>query len=309
MCRLLLVSFAVTAYIILVTRAHRILPVPISTRYITTSISTLSQGEEKTFIASLCGGHQLLYDTVNATVLLNNNPSWLPQKGVVYYYIVDDPNKTAKDALCNNTDETGETGPYCVVPKWNSTEDLYIKARAGEVDAISFSIYVVIGYNATNKEEDNVKDTNARQNHVVQLKPSYSRFHLNADIEYLTEIITMDTNQRLGYLDEALLEITFCPNPFTTLDYKITSTVFGTDGISSYAQYICEKLPCEVDNPNVVKFNGKQLPNNEVVLTTSSGQYQHIYVLIVCWAGQYDPSVGNYVGEFQYSASLKHKSP
>ncbi|XP_072049615.1 uncharacterized protein [Amphiura filiformis] len=311
MSRLLLICLAFTACIISVTRAQPIL-VPVSTRYITTAISTLSQGESKTFIASLC--QQFLGETVNSTVLLNNNTSWQPNMGVVYYYIVDDPSKTEKDALCSNTDEAGIPGPYCIVPHWPSTKDLYLKATAGEVAAISFSIHVDVDkdQNVQNKKKDNVNDANARKDYVAPVKQSYSRRHLNADTEYLTEIVTVETNQRLGYLQEALLEITFCPNPFTTDDYKITSTVFGTDGISSYAQYICEKLPCEVDGPNVVGYNDMQVPNNIVDLTTQSGQYSHIYVLVVCWAGQYDPSFppsGNYVGEFQYSGSLKINAP
>ncbi|XP_072049621.1 uncharacterized protein [Amphiura filiformis] len=300
MCRLLLLSFALTAYILLVTRAQQI-KVPVSTRYITTTISTLSQGENRTFIASLC--QRFFGTTVNTTVLLDNNPWWQPNRGIVYYYIVDDPLKTEKDALCNNTDKAGKPGPYCIVPNWTSTKDLYLKARAGEIAAISFSIDVDIKENTQNKKKVNVKNAKARKNYAAPVKPSNSRFHLNADTEYLTEIVTVKTNQRLGYVREARLEITFCPNPYTTLDYNITSTVFGTDGISSYTQYICEELPCDVEH-NIVKFNGNQLPSNEVVLTTSSGQYQHIYVLVVCWAGQFDPSAGNYVGEFQYSGSL-----
>ena len=127
--------------------------------------------------------------------------------------------------------------------------------------------------------------------------------------EYLTEVVTVESNQRLDYQEEALLQVTFCPNPFTTDEYKITSVVFGTDGISSYAQYVCTKLPCEVDGPNVLpQSNGKQLPNNNVELTTASGQFSHLYVLVVCWAGEYDPATKNYVGQFQYSGSLS-RSP
>ncbi|XP_072049619.1 uncharacterized protein [Amphiura filiformis] len=290
MSRLLRICLAFTACIISVTRAQKI-SVPVSTRYITTTITTLSQGEKKTFIASLC--EQFTGETVNATILLNNNPSWQPTIGVVYYYIVDYPTKTEKDALCNNTDEAGKTGPYCIIPKWTSTKDLYLKARAGNVAAISFSIDIYLQKIAM---KGTVKDPKA------YAAPNYTKPSTSA--EYLTEIVTIKANQHLGYQEEALLKITFCPNPSTTEDYKITSTVFGTDGISSYTQYICEKLPCEVDGPNVVQFDGKQLPSNEVVLTTSSGQYSHIYVLVVCWSGQYDPVVKNYVGQFQYNGSI-----
>ena len=65
--------------------------VPVSTRYITSSVTSIGTGETKTFIASLC--KQFQGETVNATVLLNNNPQWLTKTGVIYYYIVDDPKK------------------------------------------------------------------------------------------------------------------------------------------------------------------------------------------------------------------------
>lgn len=49
--------------------------------------------------------------------------------------------QTEKDAFCNNTVEaTGKAGPYCIIPSWNSTNDLYLVAKAGDVGAISFSI-------------------------------------------------------------------------------------------------------------------------------------------------------------------------
>ncbi|XP_072049620.1 uncharacterized protein [Amphiura filiformis] len=304
MSRLLLISFAVTVCIISGIEAEPI-KVPVSTRYITTAITTIGQGVEKTFIAALC--QQFSGETINATLLLNNNPSWDVPSGVVYYYIVDDPAKTQKDALCNNTDKAGVPGPYCIIQKWSSTKDMYLKARAGDVSGISFSIDIDIQKNA---KKGIVKD------HKTYAAPGFtnsstSRLHLKVDTEYLTEIVTVETSQRLAYKKEALLEITFCPNPFTTLDYKINSIIYGTDGISSYAQYICEKLPCQVDNPDVVGSNGKQVPNNIVTLTTQSGQYSHIYVLVVCWSGQYypTPSPGNFYGEFQYSGSLMRESP
>ncbi|XP_072049616.1 uncharacterized protein [Amphiura filiformis] len=299
MSRLLLICLAFTACIISVIRAKQI-PVPVSTRYITTATSTLRIGESKTFIASLC--QQFAGETVNAAVLLYNNPSWQPAMGIVYYYIVDDPTKTQKDALCNNTDKVGQAGPRCVIQKWISRKDLYLKVIAGNVDAISFSIDIYLQKNTT---KGIVKDSKTRNNYAGPgyTKPSTSRLHLKVDTEYLTEIVTIEANQRLGYYQEALLEITFCPNPKTTDHYKITSTVVGTDVMSSFSQYICVKLPCEIDSPNVVALNGKALPINEVTMTTSSGQYSHIYVLIVCWSGQLDPTYG-IVGEFQYRGTL-----
>ncbi|XP_072049617.1 uncharacterized protein [Amphiura filiformis] len=299
MSRLLRICLAFTACIISVARANQI-PVPVSTRYITTATSTLGKGETKTFIASLC--QQFSGETVNAAVLLYNNPSWQPAMGIVNYYIVNDPAKTQKDALCNNTDKAGKPGPHCIIQKWISRKDLYLKVIAGNVDAISFSIDIYLQKNTT---KGIVKDSKTKKNYAGPgfTKTSTSRLHLKVDTEYLTEIVTIEANQRIGYMQEALLEITFCPNSITTEHYKITSTVYGTDVMSSFTQFICDKLPCDFDSPNVVGFNGQPVPINDVVLTTSSGQYSHIYVLIICWSGQLDPTYG-IVGEFQYRGTL-----
>ena len=68
----------------------------------------------------------------------------------------------------------------------------------------------------------------------------------NRDPVYLTEIITTSTIQALAYHRSALLKFTFCPTPKTGSSYEVRATVTGTDGQSSYTQYLCDKLPCVV---------------------------------------------------------------
>ena len=65
--------------------------ITVATRYITTEETTLLQSQSKVFTATLC--NRFNGNIVNATVLLNNNPSWTPEFGVVDYYITDSPTK------------------------------------------------------------------------------------------------------------------------------------------------------------------------------------------------------------------------
>ena len=141
-----------------------------------------------------------------------------------------------------------------------------------------------------------------------QTKPSQNG-SATADMEVLGEVVNIMTSQALEVYSvskqTALLEVDFCKNSETTDNYQITSSVFGTDGTSSYTQYLCSGPPCDPASKTLIKYEGKQLPNNNVYLTTQSGQYQHFLVYIVCWSGEFNPEVENYVGHFQYFAQIQ----
>ena len=62
----------------------------------------------------------------------------------------------------------------------------------------------------------------------------------------LTEVVTLTASHAVPRLQEAHMNFTFGPNEFTGSQYTITSTVYGTDGESSWTQYLCDKYPCEV---------------------------------------------------------------
>ncbi|XP_070547496.1 uncharacterized protein [Ptychodera flava] len=267
----------------------------VGTRYITTEVQTASQVETGVYIAATCNGYQ--GDNVNVTVLLNNNPRWFPPAGVVYFYVVDDHSKNESEALCTNHPAGQSVLPYCVIDKWSSKSDLYVMTTAGEVEAVSFTIDVQF-------MPQKSKTTWDRPSKTLQRKRSVKfPVHRSGDY-YLQEIVRLMTTERLAYLDELLLNVSFCPNEKTTQRYTIESTLFSVDVISSYTQYICTDLPCEVDGPNVVKFNGNQLPSNTIELTATHAEWQQIYVLVVCWGGNFDPQVGDYVGDFQYSGTI-----
>ncbi|XP_070551266.1 uncharacterized protein [Ptychodera flava] len=271
------------------------IPVEVGTRYVTSEVQFPTPNQGRTFVATTC--KQFVGDSVNVTVLLTSNPRWAPLIGVVYFYVVDDPKTPKTAALCTN-DVGGRAVPSCIVNTWNTTKDLYVVTQAGDVAGISFSVNVQFLGNL--KSRDTVKEMRPIRNPVTMKAVSGKA----DDLFYLSEIVHVSTEAGLRYQHEAILNVSFCPNAETTDRYTIESVVFGTDGISSYTQYICDKLPCEVDNPNVVKSNPSQLLINTVLLTTTTAAYQQIYVLIVDWGGNYNPIVEDYVGQYQYAATI-----
>ena len=86
-----IVPFAVSA--VPVTDSSTVPPisVPVVTKYMTTEVQTLGQDEPITMIGQLCASAKGM--ELQVTVMLNNNPDWDPTFGVLYYYVVDDPNK------------------------------------------------------------------------------------------------------------------------------------------------------------------------------------------------------------------------
>ncbi|XP_038066240.1 uncharacterized protein LOC119736268 [Patiria miniata] len=117
----------------------------------------------------------------------------------------------------------------------------------------------------------------------------------------LTEFITLTASHALPRLQEAHLSFNFCKKPDTCSQYTITGTVFGTDGESAWAQYLCNKLPCDLSHrENIVIGNGRELPSNTVV--TKGGLWEQMYADIVCWGGPMDPKTGTFIGHFQFSA-------
>lgn len=74
---------------------------------------------------------------------------------------------------------------------------------------------------------------------------------------------------------------------------------------STFAQYACRRMPCNIDSPEVFASNGRQLPLNILPLTTVSGDIVDLYVLIRCWGGDYKMDQRTYEGKFRYGATLQ----
>ncbi|XP_038065800.1 uncharacterized protein LOC119735921 isoform X2 [Patiria miniata] len=257
--------------------------VPVVTKYITSEVQTLAQDASITLIGHLCEQSKGL--GVQVTVLLNNNPDWDTSFGVLWYYVVDDPKKNSTAALCSNY-PAGVPGANCTVKAWPSVSDIYIKGHAGQSEAVSFTIDVEVR-------------PAARRAPVRKLDFPPSANELTV---YLSEIVTLATSQSLAYHQKAQLTFTFCPTPQTGTRYEVQAVVTAIDGRSSYALYICDKLPCVVDGPNVIAHNGRQLPSNTV--TTASGTWKTLYALVVCWGGVWNPTQHEYIGKFVFNAHM-----
>ncbi|XP_022101353.1 uncharacterized protein LOC110984987 [Acanthaster planci] len=271
--------------------------VPVVTNYITTEVQTLAQDASITFIGQLCEQYKGM--GVQVTVLLNNNPDWDPSVGVLYYYVVDDPNKGSSAALCNNS-PGGSPQANCTVKAWPSNGDIYIKGHAGQSEAISFTLSVVIRPKASKG------GASIKPRPFSFIKPPLRNLggtpSANNLTVYLSEVVTLTATQPLGYHKKALLAFTFCPTPQTGTRYEVQSTTSATDGRSSYASYICDKLPCVVDGENVIAHNGRQLPSN--IVRTGSGTWKTLYALIVCWGGVWNPPKDEYIGHFIFNAHI-----
>ncbi len=272
--------------------------VPVVTKYITTEVSTAHQDETMTLIGLLC--QQSVGMAVNVSVMLINNPGWDPTFGVFRYYIVDAPGKAASSALCSNVKSDGTAGPNCLIKSWPSGNDIYIKGTAGGVEAISFTLDAEF-FPKSSAEAALIRSqaTTPKQSYLNVQHPKFRL--VEGDPVYLTEIVTVSTKQIIVYKGKALLNFTFCPTPKSGSSYEIRTTVTGVDGQSSYTQYLCTQLPCEVDGPYVIAHNGRQVPSNTV--TTSSAKWQNLYALIVCWGGVYDPVRDEYFGSFLFNAN------
>ncbi|XP_022101370.1 uncharacterized protein LOC110985003 isoform X2 [Acanthaster planci] len=281
--------------------------VRVATKFTTTEVTTLSQNSTVNLIGFLCG--QAKGNTVNVTVVLNNNPYWRLNQGVLYYYVVDSPSKGEADALCTNMNQ-GAPWAYCTVKSWPSLGDLYIKGRSGPVEAVSFSLDAErtqqseVSFSADAVKIDKVpasaqKAPTSTAEPLPRVPPGYKL--RDGKTVYLTEYITLTASQVVPRLQEAHLNFTFCPTPETGSQYSIIGTVIAKEGRSSWVQYICNKYPCELSHPeNIIAYNGRQLPINTVV--TGAGQWKQLYALIICWGGPFDPKSGLYIGDFLFDA-------
>ena len=63
----------------------------VATRFITTDVLRLRRLKIMTIVAHLCG--QFKDMEVQVTVNLNNNPTWDTALGVLYFFVVDGPEK------------------------------------------------------------------------------------------------------------------------------------------------------------------------------------------------------------------------
>ncbi|XP_070551269.1 uncharacterized protein [Ptychodera flava] len=279
-----------------VTGSYGTTTLEIGTRYVTRSVVTVLAEEGKVFTASTCG--HFVGNSVNITILLNNNPEWNPVKGVVYFYVVDDESKTEQEAMCHNHPAGKAAVPFCTIQHWNSSKDLFVFTTAGRVSAVSFTMNVQFRPKPVMEKPVMQK----RNPNVI-----FPRRKAPVVPYYLSEIAETSTTHQLLYQEQVLLNVSFCANPETTNDYIIRSVVFGTDDISSFTQHICDQSDCTIEGTHVIGYNGNQLPSNSVDITTQHAQYQRLYVLLTCWGGNYNPAKKAYECNYQYTGSIRPK--
>ncbi|XP_070551267.1 uncharacterized protein [Ptychodera flava] len=283
-----------------VTGSCGITTLEIGTRYVTRSVATVLAEQRKVFAASTCG--QFVGNSANITILLNNNPEWNPVKGVVYFYVVDDPKKSEDYAICHNHPAGKPAVPFCSVQHWNSSKDLFIVTTAGRVSAVSFTVNVQFRPKPVMEKYYYIEPQMMAKRNPYVVFP-----RMNDDIYYLSEIAETSTTQQLLYQEQVILDVSFCANKETTDDYLIRSIVFGTDDISSFTQHICDQADCTIEGTHVIAYNGNQLPSNTVDVTTQHAQYQRLFVLLTCWGGDYNPAKKAYECNYQYTGSIRPK--
>ncbi|XP_077985689.1 uncharacterized protein LOC144440240 [Glandiceps talaboti] len=269
-------------------------------RYMTSDVQTVFATQSTLYKASTCKKH--IGDAVNVSVILNNNPLWDPNNGVVYFYVVDAESKNETQALCHNHVTGKPAVPYCTVSNWKSSTDLFVYAIAGRVQAISFTMNVIFTPKKMGKRSD-VMDQLKPRDPMVRFLPKQN------EVVLLKQIAEISIDQPLVYHAGVVLDVSFCPDAGTTSSYKIVSTVFGTDIISSFTQYVCNNPDCSVESPYVINFNGNQLPSNTVTIQTSHQEYSTIYVFVYGWGGELNPATKQIIGHFRYSASVSPVSP
>ncbi|XP_070551261.1 uncharacterized protein [Ptychodera flava] len=270
----------------------------IGTRYVARSVSTLLPGQRKVFAASTCG--QFYGNSVNITVILNSNPTWNPLMGVVYFYVVDDPSKAVSAAMCSNN-ASGIALPHCSVSHWNSKKDLFVVANTGAVSDVSFTVNVQF------LPKPGMEGNDVNNPWALKRESSIKFQKMDDDIYYLTQIAEISTTHQLLYREMVLLSVSFCADEETTDDYMIVSTVYGTDDISSFTQYICDQPDCSPDSSHVIAFNGNQLPVNTIAITAQHKQYGRLYVLLTCWSGSYNPAKKTFECNYQYIGTITPK--
>ncbi|XP_038046510.1 uncharacterized protein LOC119720750 [Patiria miniata] len=269
--------------------------VPAIIRYSTTKTETLAEDEDTWFIGELCGN--AMGKAVNVTMQLDHNPGWDPVKGVVNYEVID--SNYQDRVLCTNKDSNGYATPYCLVENWPNQYDIIILAKAGPVSGIAF------GVDAEFFEPDSLNALQIKANvpnHPLPKTVSIKGFNpqaLSLVPIPLTETVSVYPSVSLSYQEEAMIQYTWCSNSETHA-FSVESTVTSADGESTYTQYICDKLPCDVGLNNIA-HNGEQLTSNAIV--TDPMAYKTLYIVVVNWGGAYDEEAQAYVGNFLYNAN------
>ncbi|XP_077985797.1 uncharacterized protein LOC144440311 [Glandiceps talaboti] len=263
-------------------------------QYITDKVQRAFVEQPTVYKASTCKKH--IGDTVNITVTLFSNPLWSPLPGVVYFYVVDAEDKDSSKALCTNHEVGKPTVPYCTVPNWNSSNDLFVYARAGYVQDVSFGLSVEF----IPKTEGKTGMTLTKpRDQTVRFQPTQ-----NGALVYLNQIAEIFTDVSLVYGTSVELKVPFCPDSRTTSSYEIVSSVIGSEVMSSFTQYICDTPNCTLDSPNVIIYNSTPLRINVATIKTSYQEFATIYVVVTGWGGTWNPAAKEIIGKFRYSANI-----
>ncbi|XP_013385381.1 uncharacterized protein LOC106155211 [Lingula anatina] len=274
-------------------------PIETGTRYVTGALQSTKPVEKGTYVASLCDAFK--GKDVVVSVVLQRNPDWNPTFGVINFTVTTAPvaGNLEASVLCQNwPDANANPAPNCTVRNWVATSDLYVNTVASDVGDISFTVIVEF-----------VKA--ASDSHLEKINPPKSmnlKSYIDAGLVYLDQVVHIDKPFHVVYGQTVILAITFCPNPQTTKNYRIDSTIFGIGPNAAFAQYVCKIMPCN-DHQDAIASNPFQLPLNSLSVSTTTADLTTLYIAVVGWGGDYDPSVGTYVGSFVYGASLAVQSP
>ncbi|XP_038045434.1 uncharacterized protein LOC119720010 [Patiria miniata] len=267
--------------------------VPTIARYGTTETVTLSQDETQRFVGELCSNSSM-GKAVNVTVHLHNNAGWEPVQGVVDVYVVD--SNCQGGVLCTNKDDDGYATAYCLIESWPSLSNIMIVVKAGPVSGIKFSL-------AAEFYEQGTQPAAHVKTHMPSHIPNLlAMAPLDQPAITLTQSVEVFPSVSLGSLERALLEFTWCSDNSMIM---IQSTVMSSDGESTYAQYICETLPCDVGTNNIIEQT-EYLPTNTVQtdpMNIDNAVGKKLYVVVTSWGGPYDSAGNAYVSNFLYSAN------
>ncbi|XP_038046563.1 uncharacterized protein LOC119720790 [Patiria miniata] len=272
------------------------LTVPTIIRYSTFHIEGLAQDEETWFVAKLCGGNTV-GKAINVTMVLNNNLGWEPVKGVVNFAVID--SFFQGGVLCTNKDSNGDATPHCLIESWPNEHNIIILAKAGPVSGIALSLAVEIfeqGSPAALQVKANIPSRALPT--ILSLMKGFDPLSLPPYPIPLTETVSVFPAVSLAYQQQAIIKFSMCSNTEAHV-FSVSSTVTSADGESSFAQYICDTLPCDVGLNNIA-HNGEQQASN--VIATDPIVNSDLYVVVVNWGGAYDEDSETYVGNFMYHA-------
>lgn len=274
-------------------------------QYITENQQTLDRANDVHILIASLNCTSLVSASVDICAELPNNWKWKPERGVVYINVYDnlaDTNDLSKAKWSNGKPGTGmEPQNKCInITRWPGQGDLYIRIDPDRYYPITYTLSALVTPVPAPMRGLYTPPSRPRQIAAAPVNAAGLMNPKTTKQIYLIPTSITTTSLELEFDHEMLVSLDVCVDPNRPAPHFQTSLI--VEG-GTLTQYLCDRLPCNVNSHNVKCSVETPLPVSTCDYQLQPGQPKS-YIYLHAAGGEKNAS-GKYVTTFSVGVAMR----